>query len=128
MATNLAQYLKSYGIGHGDYVPLCFEKSAWTIVAILGVLKAGAAYLSLDPKHPKSRKDHIIQDVAAKIILTTSTYSDDFESATHTAVVVDQALMVQLLNLDNSDSEAGGSGDAVFVVFSKSSPLFEYTV
>ncbi|TQV90890.1 HC-toxin synthetase [Cordyceps javanica] len=58
-------------IGPGDYVPLCFEKSVSMIVAMLGVLKAGAAYVPLDTSHPSSRLNFIIQEVKAKVVIVS---------------------------------------------------------
>ncbi|KAJ5050965.1 uncharacterized protein L3040_002832 [Drepanopeziza brunnea f. sp. 'multigermtubi'] len=121
MSTNLAQHLKFLGIGRDIFVPLCFEKSAWTIVAILGVLKAGGGYLALDPKHPKNRKDHIIRDVSAKVILTGSQYRDDFDSAEFIVLAVDQTFMESLPPVPDSACSPGKSTDAAFVVFTSGS-------
>ncbi|KAI4117411.1 MAG: hypothetical protein LQ345_002352 [Seirophora villosa] len=59
----------TFGIQPGDLVPICFEKSSAMIVAILGVLKAGAGYVPLDIDHPASRMDYIIQDVRARLVV-----------------------------------------------------------
>ncbi|KAF8860374.1 hypothetical protein BDZ45DRAFT_800950 [Acephala macrosclerotiorum] len=120
-STKLAFYLASLGIGPRSYVPLCFDKSAWTIVAILAILKAGGAYLSLDPKHPKSRKDHIIRDVQAKIILTSSQYKELFDPSTHKVVAIDQASIGKLRIPKNATLVQGQSTDAAFVVFTSGS-------
>ncbi|KAE8823687.1 hypothetical protein HRS9122_10456 [Pyrenophora teres f. teres] len=52
LSTKLAGYLVKIGVKPGDVVPLCFEKSMWTVVAMLAVLKAGGAFAPLDPDHP----------------------------------------------------------------------------
>ncbi|KAK0130297.1 hypothetical protein ONS96_000818 [Cadophora gregata f. sp. sojae] len=117
----LAQYLKGLGIGPNVFVPLCFDKSAWTVVAILAVLKAGGAYLSLDPKHPKARRDLIIQDVSAKVVLTSSQYCGSFDSSGVTVLSIDQALLDDLPSLSGVESLPGKSTDAAFVVFTSGS-------
>ncbi|OSS43187.1 hypothetical protein B5807_12177, partial [Epicoccum nigrum] len=61
MATGLAHQLVSIGVGPGNIVPLCFEKSMWTSVAMLAVFKAGGAICMLDPTHPESRLRTIVQ-------------------------------------------------------------------
>ena len=71
----LAWYLSTLGIRNGSIVPLCFEKSVWTIVAALAVLKTGSAFLLLDVTQPADRRDQILQDIDTEIILTS------FESA-----------------------------------------------
>lgn len=66
----LARYLVQHvGIRAGNVVPLCFEKSKWAVVGILGVLKAGAAIVFLDPSYPQSRIEYIISQTAAKVIV-----------------------------------------------------------
>ncbi|KAL9620414.1 MAG: hypothetical protein Q9204_008208, partial [Flavoplaca sp. TL-2023a] len=57
----------------GDLVPICFEKSSAIIVAILGVLKAGAGYVPLDIDHPPSRIDHIIREIRARLVIMSPT-------------------------------------------------------
>jgi amino acid adenylation domain-containing protein/non-ribosomal peptide synthase protein (TIGR01720 family) len=63
----LAQYLSGRGVGPGVKVPLCFEKSKWAIVAMLAVLRCGAAFVPLDPNHPEGRLRTIVQAVDATI-------------------------------------------------------------
>ncbi|KAK5991958.1 Nonribosomal peptide synthetase dtxS1 [Cladobotryum mycophilum] len=55
LASALSKHLVELGVGPGVIVPLCFEKSAWTIVALLGVLKAGGAFTLLDSYLPEQR-------------------------------------------------------------------------
>lgn len=74
MSTLVAQQLVYLGITPGSIVPLCFEKSLWTTVAILGALKAGGAFLMLDPSHPKNRLQSIISQTGAKVMLSSNTH------------------------------------------------------
>jgi non-ribosomal peptide synthetase component F len=53
-SSRLASYLVCLGVRLGDIVPLCFEKSMWTIVAMLAVLKAGGAFAPLDLEYLRS--------------------------------------------------------------------------
>ena len=59
------------GVGPGAIVPLCFEKSAWVPVAILAVMKAGAASVALDTTLPRSRLESIVGQLSAKVILSS---------------------------------------------------------
>ncbi|KAF2474324.1 amino acid adenylation [Lindgomyces ingoldianus] len=70
-SNRVAHYLVGLGIRPENVVPLCFEKSRWAIVGILGVLKAGAAMVFLDPSHPESRRQHITSEVEAKVIISS---------------------------------------------------------
>ena len=71
-ANQLAHHLAALGAGPEARVALCLEKSAEMIVAVLGVLKAGAAYVPLDPHHPADRLRFMLEDCGARLVLTTS--------------------------------------------------------
>ncbi|GAB1318076.1 hypothetical protein MFIFM68171_08286 [Madurella fahalii] len=69
-ATILSHHLAHLGVGVGSIVPLCFERSAWTIVSMLAVLKAGGAFVLLDPKHISAdRTAGIIRDTRATLLV-----------------------------------------------------------
>lgn len=55
LTTRLARYLISTGIRHGSLVPVCFRKSMYAVIAMVAVLRAGGAFVPLDPSHPKDR-------------------------------------------------------------------------
>ncbi len=80
-ANRLAHYLRGLGVGPEVIVGLCLERSADMIVAILGVLKAGGAYLPLDPNHPRERLTHMLEDSGAPVLLTQQDYRDRLASA-----------------------------------------------
>ncbi|TLD11438.1 hypothetical protein PspLS_11930 [Pyricularia sp. CBS 133598] len=60
LSTRLAHRLAGFGAGPGTIVPLCFEKSMWTSVAMLGVMKAGAASVAMDTTLPSARLQMIV--------------------------------------------------------------------
>ena len=76
LADRLARRLASMGVGAELMVPLCFEKSMWTPVAALGVLKAGASFALLDPSLPEQRLQSIVQQLGAGVILSSSSNLD----------------------------------------------------
>jgi amino acid adenylation domain-containing protein len=65
----LAARLEQMGVGGGFLVAVCMERSPEAIVGMLGVLKAGAAYLPLDPAYPKERIQFMLEDSGAAVIL-----------------------------------------------------------
>ncbi|KAF2137126.1 uncharacterized protein K452DRAFT_212622, partial [Aplosporella prunicola CBS 121167] len=69
-ANNFARALIQQGAKHGEIIPLYMDKSAYTLVAILGIMKAGAAFTPLDPQNPRDRNSFIIKDVDAVRIVT----------------------------------------------------------
>ncbi|MCJ1436746.1 hypothetical protein MMC27_006128 [Xylographa pallens] len=78
LAKRLAKHLVAFGVGPESYVPLCFEKSTWAVVAILGVLEAGGAFVPLEPSYPESRIKYIIENVGARLVLCSERYCEKF--------------------------------------------------
>ncbi|MFI6993150.1 amino acid adenylation domain-containing protein [Nonomuraea wenchangensis] len=68
-ANRLAHRLAEIGVGHGDVVALYAGRSAPTLAAMLAVLKAGAAYLPLDPDYPDARVRFVLEDSGARAVL-----------------------------------------------------------
>ncbi|HEY0728058.1 MAG TPA: condensation domain-containing protein, partial [Pyrinomonadaceae bacterium] len=68
-SNQLAHYLRKAGVGPESPVALFLERSADVIVALLGVLKAGGAYLPLETTHPKGRVQYALDDARAGVIL-----------------------------------------------------------
>ncbi len=75
-SNRLAHLLVSHHIGAGDVVGLLVERCAQAIIAILAVLKTGAAYLPIDPAHPQPRIDFMLTDAAPAAVLTTTALAD----------------------------------------------------
>ena len=71
-ANQVARYLKDQGVAPGDRVGLLMSKTAHTYVAILAVLKIGAAYVPLDASFPQDRIAYIADDAEIKAIVTLS--------------------------------------------------------
>ncbi|PVH99335.1 acetyl-CoA synthetase-like protein [Periconia macrospinosa] len=71
-SSRLAAHLSSKGILPRSYIPIMFEKGAWAVVAMLAVLKVGAAYVPLDPKDTYDRHQHIIHQTKATFVLASS--------------------------------------------------------
>ena len=78
-SNQLAQYLISQGVGKGDIVALCLDRSPNLIVLMLAVLKAGAAYLPVDPSYPKDRIQFMIEDSGAKSLITQTRLENKFD-------------------------------------------------
>jgi amino acid adenylation domain-containing protein len=69
-SNQLARHLRRQGIREGSLVGVCLERSFQMLGAVLGVLKAGAAYLPLDPSHPASRLELVLSDAQVSLLLT----------------------------------------------------------
>ncbi|MCG6136137.1 MAG: condensation domain-containing protein, partial [Nostoc sp. LLA-1] len=69
-ANQLAHYLRSLGVEPEVLVGICVERSLSMAIAILGVIKAGGAYVSLDPTYPRDRLKGMVEDAQVKVLLT----------------------------------------------------------
>nr|DAC76720.1 TPA_exp: peramine synthetase [Metarhizium majus ARSEF 297] len=70
LADQLSGRLTELGVGPHLLVPLCFEKSLWTAVAILGVIKSGGGFVLLDASLPEQRLRSIMQQVKGDLVIT----------------------------------------------------------
>lgn len=79
-SNQIASYLLAKGVKKKDIVGLCLERSTNMIIALLGILKAGAAYLPLDPEYPAERISYILDNAFAKALLTHKNYAINFSN------------------------------------------------
>jgi len=68
-ANQLAHSLKAAGVGPGHIVALMVERSFAMMIGILGIIKAGAAYLPLSPDNPPARTDYMLKDARVRVLL-----------------------------------------------------------
>jgi amino acid adenylation domain-containing protein len=73
LSSGLAQELIALGVRPEAMVPLCFEKSMWTVVAMLATLKAGGAFVPIDPSHPEARRRALLEEIDAQLLLVSPT-------------------------------------------------------
>lgn len=69
-SNQVANLLQSHGIKEGKYVPIWLDRSLEWIIAVLGVIKTGAAYVPIDPAYPVRRVEYILSDTSADLIIT----------------------------------------------------------
>jgi len=69
-ANQLARELGAMGVEPGGLVAVCTDRSADLVVALLGVLKAGAAYVPIDPAYPPDRQAFILEDAGVSVLIT----------------------------------------------------------
>jgi len=75
-SNQLARYLQALGIGAESIVGCCFERSPEMLIGLLGTLKAGGAFLSLDPEYPRERLEYMIDDSRVSTVLTQQRLKD----------------------------------------------------
>ncbi|XLS29452.1 amino acid adenylation domain-containing protein [Flavobacteriaceae bacterium M23B6Z8] len=71
-SNQLANYLLRQHLKKGDYVGICLQRSMEMLISILGIIKAGAVYVPMDPSHPSDRLEYYVNDTEISIVLTDS--------------------------------------------------------
>jgi non-ribosomal peptide synthetase component F len=85
----VANYLIAAGIKPEAVVAVSIEYSLEMIIAVLGVLKAGGAYLPIDPAYPQERIDYMLSDSNASVLLTQTMSLKKFKQADHKIICLD---------------------------------------
>ncbi|MBT2398241.1 non-ribosomal peptide synthetase, partial [Streptomyces sp. ISL-100] len=107
-ANRLARLLIGRGVGAESVVGVCMGRGVETVVALLGVVKAGGAYLPIDPEYPADRIGFMLQDAAPVVVLTTTALEGVLPGVVARVVVDDPATVADLEVLDG-----GVSGERV---------------
>ncbi|MFJ1855337.1 amino acid adenylation domain-containing protein [Streptomyces sp. NPDC088166] len=110
-ANRLARLLNDRGVGPESVVGVAMGRSAELMVALLGVLKAGGAYLTIDPEHPADRVTFMIDDAAPVAVVTTSGLAGVVPEGV-ARVVLDDPATVRALT-DPDDGAPAGRTDAL---------------
>ena len=98
-SNQLAHVLIRRGAAPGSVVALYLDRSLEAIVAVLGVLKAGAAYLPLDPDYPEARTVHILQESQAAFVVTEQAHMARLKTMSTALPLVD----IESISFDPSD-------------------------
>ena len=123
-ANQLARALRACDAGPNERVALCMPRSADMVVGLMAILKAGAAYVPLDPEYPAERLAYMLDDVAPKVVLTQQNLVQLFPRTEVRIIAVDtQWDEVAAYAADNLDSAAIGScpQDLAYVIYTSGS-------
>ncbi|MFF8940364.1 amino acid adenylation domain-containing protein [Streptomyces paradoxus] len=91
-ATRIADRLRAEGVRRGDRVGLLAERSPAAVAAVLGILRAGAAYVPADPAHPDARITAVFSDADVATVVATSGLDDRLRDTGSTLVPADEHL------------------------------------
>jgi amino acid adenylation domain-containing protein len=89
-SNQLAHYLRSVGVQSEVVVGLLLERSLDLAVSVLGVLKAGGAYLPLDPGYPRERLDFILRDARVQVLITQQKFKERFAGLPVSTFYIDE--------------------------------------
>jgi amino acid adenylation domain-containing protein len=114
-----AHLVQSLGAAPGDLVGICFDKCPEAYFAILGVLKAGCAYVALDPGAPIARKDFIVQDSSSRMILCSMSQKQDLKQIERVPVVaVDEpGLLESILSSPHQPTKSISPQDTCYCLY-----------
>jgi amino acid adenylation domain-containing protein len=88
-ANKLAHYLQNLGVDSEKLVGICIERSLWMVIGVLGILKAGAAYVPIDPNYPAERQQYILADTQMPLLLTQASLSANLNADNLTTICLD---------------------------------------
>ena len=123
-ANQLARHLRDHGVTRGSFVAFWLPRSADVYVALLAVMKAGAAYVPLDPDYPADRIAYILGDCRVHALITTADLAAHANSLTCPLVLLDQhrtdIARQPTLRLTRSDTATTPS-DLCYVIYTSGS-------
>ncbi|KAI9368786.1 hypothetical protein BJX61DRAFT_546202 [Aspergillus egyptiacus] len=120
-ATAFACHLSELGVGPEVLVPMCMDKSVWMIVTIMSILIAGGAFVPLDPAHPTSRHEEILEETGAKIVLCTPKYCTRYIGKVPTVLGVDQQTVRQHQGRRGLPENRATSANVAYSIFTSGS-------
>ncbi|MBZ1351824.1 AMP-binding protein, partial [Alcaligenaceae bacterium LF4-65] len=94
-ANQLARHLLAQGVHTEDVVAILLDRSVGMIVSMLAVLKAGAAYLPMDPSYPRERLSFMLADSCAAALISTSSLLDETELEAPQTIRLDDCMLEQ---------------------------------
>ncbi|HWO27378.1 MAG TPA: amino acid adenylation domain-containing protein [Candidatus Acidoferrum sp.] len=89
-ANELASLLRSSGVGKETLVALCMQRSAAFAIGALGILKAGAAYLPLDPADPTNRLTMLLEDAQCRFVVTQPSVAESLPAGNWEKILLDK--------------------------------------
>jgi amino acid adenylation domain-containing protein len=120
-ANQLAHQLQTLGVGAETIVALCVERSLDMLVGLLGILKAGAAYLPLDPIVPIDRVSYMVQDAGASVILTQKHLAQGFSEQATPLICLDSEWEVIAQQPDENPLSQATPENLVYVIYTSGS-------
>ncbi|QSQ16101.1 non-ribosomal peptide synthase/polyketide synthase [Myxococcus landrumensis] len=120
-SNQLAHYLRSLGVLPGSRVALRLDRSPDLIVALLAILKAGAAYVPLDKAWPSERLSFVLRESSAGVLVSHSDVADDLPSSSSVLLLLDEQARL-ISRQPSSPLPLSGSGeDLAYVMFTSGS-------
>ncbi|MBV9769538.1 MAG: amino acid adenylation domain-containing protein, partial [Bryobacterales bacterium] len=118
-SNRLAHYLRQCGAARGAFIGVCMERSFEMVVALLAILKSGAAYVPYDPELPLSRLQMMLDDSCPECVITQRKFSRNLAGYSGKTILLDGEEFQ-----DHPDSNLGinvDAGDAIYAIYTSGS-------
>src|SRR5690606_28928615 len=116
-ANRLAHYLRERGVKPDQLVGLHVERGIDVVVGIIGILKAGAAYLPLDPVYPRDRVAFMLEDSGVQVVVTQTSLASNLEGSRAEQVVLDNLASVR----DSNPAPLATASNLAYVIYTSGS-------
>jgi amino acid adenylation domain-containing protein len=121
-ANRLARRLRMLGVGPGDLVGVCVDRSVELVVSVLGVMKSGGAYVPLDAEFPRERLAFMVEDSGLGVVVTRGGLAQKVLPETRAVLLDLDAERTSLELLDGGDLDGGASlDDLAYVIYTSGS-------
>jgi len=121
-ANRIANTLRAGGMGQEMLVGICLTRSPWMVAAMLGVLKAGSAYVPLDPTHPQERLEMIVDDADLTCMLVDETTQDLWSGKELTLISAEDVAAASVLPPEALPFDAAQSAYVIYTSGSTGRP------
>ena len=122
LASNrLANELQRRGIGHASRVAICLDRSADLVVALLAVLKAGGAYIPLDPAYPSARLAQIVEDALPAAVLTRQVARERLPASAALIILLDADAGIIERQPESPPAWSASPEDLAYVIYTSGS-------
>ena len=117
-ANSLANMLRDKGVGPDTIVAVMLERSLEMAISLMAVLKSGGAYLPVDPSYPDDRKEYLLEDSKAEVIITDSSFAGAYTEG-RKCILIDKD---EIDRFDNSNpARINDSSDLAYIIYTSGS-------
>lgn len=120
-ANRLARFLGQKGVGRGDRVGVCLDRSIDLVVALLAVLKTGAAYVPVDPTFPAERIRQMVDNANPALLITPPELPDMFRAWSDRCLYIDETRSESAAGVADNLDVPSSSDDLAYVIYTSGS-------
>ncbi|WP_374015848.1 amino acid adenylation domain-containing protein [Paenibacillus thiaminolyticus] len=120
-ANQLGRHLRQLGVQADQRIGISVSRSVHMLVGLLGILKAGACYVPLDPEYPRERLAHMIEDADISMIITERQIADAWPECTSTVICLDADAEAIHAQLGSNPENRPHTHDLAYIIYTSGS-------